>query len=314
MSAIVLVHGIAQEHYSADYLEKDWVPALAGGIRNAGFPEVADRIVSRGCAAVPDGIEAHMAFYGHLFLQPGSQGGAEEEMSPDQEALAEQLSFEWLERAESRSDNAKDRQAAAIELSYLRPDPAHEEQGVRSQVRVIYNSLARLPWIARVGSGIAQRFAVRTLSQVTKYLTDDAIRAKIQGIVQGLIGDDTRVIVAHSLGSIVAFEVAHELDRPLPLLVTLGSPLGINTIVLPKVRPQPPSFPPQVRRWVNVADRNDLVAAEPNLMSLFAASMPKDAIFEGAYTVDNGADPHKSHFYLGKEHIGRPIGQVFSVP
>jgi surfactin synthase thioesterase subunit len=126
------------------------------------------------------------------------------------------------------------------------------------------------------------------------------------------VGDDTRVIVAHSLGSIVAYEVAHLVDRPLPLLITLGSPLGVNTIVRPQLRPQPPRFPPQVRRWVNVADTDDLVAAEPNLANVFGPSLPRDAILEGSYTVDNGAEPHNAEFYLGKEHIGRPIGQVFS--
>src|SRR4051812_17197835 len=56
MAAIVLVHGIAQQQFSADSLEKDWLPALAGGVRTAGYPEVADRIW-RGQAG-PEAIEA----------------------------------------------------------------------------------------------------------------------------------------------------------------------------------------------------------------------------------------------------------------
>src|SRR5437762_336624 len=44
MAAIVLVHGIAQEQRSADSLEKDWIPDLAGGIRKAGFSDLADRL------------------------------------------------------------------------------------------------------------------------------------------------------------------------------------------------------------------------------------------------------------------------------
>ena len=141
--------------------------------------------------------------------------------------------------------------------------------------------------------------------------TDDAIRGEIQQIVLDKIGDDTRVLLGHSLGSIVAYEVAHRLDRPLPLLVTLGSPLGVETLVLQRLRP-PASFPSQVSRWVNVADRDDLVAAEPNLTNLFAVSMPGVADLEGSYTVENGAEPHSAEFYLGKGHIGRPVGQVLS--
>jgi hypothetical protein len=307
MATIVLIHGIAQEQYSADLLESRWLPALAGGVRTAGFPEVADRI-GRG----PGGLDTRMAFYGHLFLRPGVQGGVEEKLSPEQEAVAEQLTLEWLKRAEARASNEEQRRTAAVELAYLCPDPAHQAQGIRSKVRVAYNSLARLRWFAKLGNAFAERFVVRALSQVTKYLTDEAVRAEIQQIVLRLVGDDTRVIVGHSLGSIIAYEVAHCLDRPLPLLVTLGSPLGVNTIVLPRLRPHPPRFPPRVGRWVNVADTDDLVAAEPNLAPLFATSMPREAIFEGGYTVDNGAEPHSAEFYLGKEHIGRPIGQVLS--
>ena len=44
MAMIVLVHGIALEQKSADMLEAEWLPALAGGVRNAGFPATADRL------------------------------------------------------------------------------------------------------------------------------------------------------------------------------------------------------------------------------------------------------------------------------
>ena len=37
MATIVLVHGIAQEQKSADTLEEEWLPDLAGGVRAAGF-------------------------------------------------------------------------------------------------------------------------------------------------------------------------------------------------------------------------------------------------------------------------------------
>ena len=37
MATIVFVHGIAQQQLPADSLEKDWIPALAGGVRKAGF-------------------------------------------------------------------------------------------------------------------------------------------------------------------------------------------------------------------------------------------------------------------------------------
>jgi len=160
--------------------------------------------------------------------------------------------------------------------------------------------------------GFAERFINRSLAQVTQYLTNDAIRSAARESVFKLIGPETKVLIGHSLGSVVAYEAAHLMRQPLPLLLTLGSPLGLQTIICQQLQPQPPGFPPSVRRWVNIADRDDFIAAEPNLEGLFSAGIPVGASFKGDYTVDNGAQPHNSDFYLGKVQVGREIGQVFS--
>jgi hypothetical protein len=94
--------------------------------------------------------------------------------------------------------------------------------------------------------------------------------------------------------------------------VTLGSPLGLQNIVYRRLRPQPPAFPAQVQRWINIADRDDFVAADPNLGVLFGAGKPDSALFECGYMVDNGAEPHNSSFYLSKKEVGAPVGTVFS--
>jgi hypothetical protein len=72
MAEVVLVHGIDQQQKSADLLESEWLPALAGGVRTAGFSAVADRIWRK--ASGPRRIECRMAFFGGLFLAPGQQG------------------------------------------------------------------------------------------------------------------------------------------------------------------------------------------------------------------------------------------------
>ena len=67
-----------------------------------------------------------------------------------------------------------------------------------------------------------------------------------------------------------------------------------------------------VHHWVNIADRNDIVAAEPDLTPLFGPTAPPGAVLEGDYTVENGAKPHKADFYLTKAQVGRPIGAMLS--
>lgn len=112
---------------------------------------------------------------------------------------------------------------------------------------------------------VAQRFVIRSLVQVTRYLREPRVRDAVQARVAEQIDESTRVLIGHSLGSVIAFEAACRPGRPLPLLVTLGSPLGLRTIVYDRLRPQPPRFPEQVSRWVNVSADDDLVAVVPDL-------------------------------------------------
>ena len=153
---------------------------------------------------------------------------------------------------------------------------------------------------------------MRSLTQVTRYLSDDALREQALARVHALLTPGTRVLIGHSLGSVVAFEAAQRFDHPLPLLITIGCPLGLHTVVYERVRPQPPRFPPAVHHWVNIADRNDIVAAEPDLTPLFGSTAPPGAVLEGGYTVENGAKPHQADFYLTKAQVGRPIGALLS--
>src|SRR5262249_8680566 len=122
---------------------------------------------------------------------------------------------------------------------------------------------------------------------------------------------DTRMIVAHSLGSVVAYECAHQLTHPLPRLVTLGSPLGLQTIVADRLRPTP-SFPPKVSAWLNVANPEDIVAAEPDLRPRFAHDVPAASRFEGIWFDGGGKDPHRAETYLGREAVGRAVIQALA--
>ena len=85
--------------------------------------------------------------------------------------------------------------------------------------------------------------ARQDLLQVTRYLTEDDLRAAVQARVAALLDEDTQVMIGHSLGSVVAWEACQALGRPLPALVTLGSPLGLDNVVYPRLRPQPPTWP-----------------------------------------------------------------------
>src|SRR5690348_12412589 len=114
MATIVLVHGVAQEQKSADTLEEEWLPDLAGGVRTAGFTEVADRLYRLRSGL--DGIDTRMAFYGDLFLRDNQQGLEPVELSRPEQALAEELAMEWTARAALRSTDEKSCRVANQEL------------------------------------------------------------------------------------------------------------------------------------------------------------------------------------------------------
>lgn len=308
MAQVVLVHGIAQEQESADSLERDWVPDLAGGVREAGCAQVADRLLGRHSTDQP--IEVRMAFFGGLFRDQGEeiQGSTNVEMSVEDE-VAEALAREWLANLAERSGDPGERRGAEDSLALVRSTP-EDEQGAGEIARRAISFLGQRRYFAPLGFDLAQRLGNRALGQVSAYLGDDRVRQDALARVAGLIDDRTTVIVGHSLGSVVAYEAAWQLARPLALLITLGSPLGLETIVYDNVRPRPPGFPPQVVRWVNVADREDMIAAEPDLRRLFPAP-PGRLPIEGVL-IDNGAKPHSAASYLTSTSVGRPIGEALA--
>lgn len=300
MSEIVFVHGIANEQLSADLLESGWRAQLAGGLRSAGRHDLADR-VSRD-RSLPGAIDCRMAFYGNLFLRRGAQGVEPFPETSDDSEVAELLALEWLANVAERARTAEDREEAARALAAT--DIARQgAQGKGAVARVVFNALARVPFFAEVAFGTAATFVEQALSQVTRYLRDPHIRPTAQRTVLDLLGPETRVLIAHSLGSVVAYEALNYAENRVRLFVTIGSPLGMGRIVYPNIWPQPPTFPRLVDRWVNIADREDFIACDRNLDPLFGNT----GRIEGAWTVDNGASPHDAQFYLGKKEIGEAI-------
>lgn len=249
-------------------------------------------------------------FTGIYILARGQQGDDPGELTSTQNQIAETLAREWLGRVAGRATKDRTRVAGARELAYLSGQMG-AEQGGGAIARSAIGGLSRVSWFAPHGMGFAERFVNRALAQVSRYLSDDTIRSAAIDCVLRLVGPETRVLIGHSLGSVVAYEAAHRIRQPLQLLLTLGSPLGLQTIVYQRLRPQPPGFPPAVRRWINVADRDDFIAAEADLTGFFGVGKPPSSVFEGGYTVDNGAEPHNSDFYLGKAQVGRPVREAF---
>jgi len=310
MSTIVLVHGIAQEQLSADSLENVWLPAMAGGVRNSGHPRLADRLWRD---AKPGDLEVRMAYYGDHFLDDNAQGApvfSPADLDQGSADLAELLATAWLDNAATYAKDPRDRDEAARQLANLDSGETGT-QGARATLRPAMNGLTRLRWFAPLGVGLVGRFVNRALTQVTRYLRDDNIRDDAQNRVLAHIGPETRLVIGHSLGSVVAYEALHRTDQPVAL-ITLGSPLGLRTIIDERLRPQPPHVPQAVTRWDNLVDRDDLIAAHMDLAPYFPRAPHSTVVPITPPAVDNGSEPHEASHYLTKRATGRIITEALS--
>ncbi|WP_245436429.1 hypothetical protein [Methylobacterium sp. V23] len=136
---------------------------------------------------------------------------------------------------------------------------------------------------------------------------------------------DRRILlVAHSMGSVIAYDVLRLLEREAPSLrvehlVTVGSPLGLAKVKL-KIEAEcgVARVPNNIRHWTNLADGNDIVAVTGALAEDF---VPSDAGIEvvdhrvvNDYRRPTGEpNHHKSYGYLRTPEFSR-IAAGFVIP
>ena len=81
---------------------------------------------------------------------------------------------------------------------------------------------------------------------------------------------------------------------------------------LPFTKPCRSENRPAVRRWVNIAAPDDVVAARRELHAVFDRDRPHDALFEDTWNVDNGSKPHQINFYLTKKSCGAAVADALT--
>ncbi|MFF9158378.1 alpha/beta fold hydrolase [Streptomyces sp. NPDC014846] len=285
MTVIIGVHGVAQQQVGRHQLAGLWGPSLADGVEAA---------LSGGRAA---DLPFDLAYYGRLFLcadtspASGSKAGGYEQDLADFVVVGVEKERELLAAAE---------EAAGAEA--LRAGSEQTGKGY-SRVPVPFQRVFRaLDW--RYGPGAALLF-VGAFRQVRRYLREPELKAAIDSVVDEAVTERCRVLVGHSLGSVVAFEfVRRHPERRLDLLLTLGSPLGARFVraLMPGAGHGAASLPPGVKAWVNVRDPRDPVTFSGDLRRWWPRV--RDV------TVDNGGDAHSAFRYLGKRQTGQALLEV----
>lgn len=260
MAAVVAVHGVGKQTLGEDSLLKDWYPALCDGMRRAG-------------GAAPTREAVAMGFYGDLFRPSGSTlaiGDPRYTAEDVQEGLEEDLLLSWWQAA------------AAVDERVVDPEANTLTRTPRS-VQAALRALGSCGFFA----DLALRALVFDLKQVSHYLTDEALRQAAIDRVTARIEPDTRVVVGHSLGSVVAYQALCALPgHRVRALVTLGSPLGVP-MVYRRMRPEPGGWPGDGELvWTNVVDHGDVVALEKDLRPRYGPRVRLAVVANGSHAHD----------------------------
>ncbi|MFE3768049.1 alpha/beta hydrolase [Streptomyces sp. NPDC059122] len=305
---LVFVHGIGP-HRVIDKELHDWRGALASGAEAAGHGRlVANLLQSRA-------LDVRFAYYGDLFFTPGAQGaGMERGSDGDVDGLSELLIDAINERLAQDPDQHEARKLNKAKAQLL---PEGEAQGAGEIVRQIIsaaNTLSTLPGLRTIGGWTSAAIMIAQLNQVRRYLDrkgkgEDGLTldARIRDrVTKEFNPSGPTIVVAHSLGTVVAFEALHDYDGAVPLFVTLGSPIGMRTAVQPHMRPQPLQAPHTVRRWLNFWDRDDIVVANPQLHKWVAPNSASVAPVSRRVDSD-GAWVHPAAKYLAQSAVAGPV-------
>ena len=280
MPSILCVHGVGQQRKGPQTLHAEWFPPLSDGCRLAGRP------VSAG--------DVECVFYGCLFrpagrpLEAGDPVIRPEDLDDFEVAL---LDAWWQE-------------AGRVDPAVVPP----EARTLTSMPRTVQRALRGLSG-SRFFAGLAERALLFDLRQVRRYFGEPEIRRAAQRSLADALSPDVRVVVGHSLGSVVAYETLCAYPGSVRMLVTLGSPLGIRHLIFDRLQPSPQPgaagiplglWPASVQRWVNIADEGDVVALVKDLRPWFGPRL------EG-YLVSNGATAHDVRPYLTAAETGQAI-------
>jgi hypothetical protein len=244
MALIVAVHGIAQELKGEDTIGQSWRAAIRDGLRRASVAE----------ESLPASDDIRIAFYGELFRESVQEAKPSKSSDENPWLASDVLDDPVAEELLSRLVTAADQQngGATKSISIFRRTPGWVQDAVLG--------LLGIPFFA----SMSEHVLVGTLKQVSMYLTNPIIRKTARERVLKAIDSNTKVLIGHSLGSVVAYEALFDLSTKMPLFLTIGSPLGMPGIVFDKLLPTPKSglgaWPNAAQRWTNVADPHDLVA------------------------------------------------------
>ncbi|MEZ5417704.1 MAG: hypothetical protein R2708_10205 [Vicinamibacterales bacterium] len=298
MRTLVFVHGRAQEGKDSVALKQEWIDAWHAGLSAAGLTP-------------PPGLVIRFPYYG--------------------DALADLTAGRTPEQAADvivrgvANDRDEARFMAAVlaevqEQTGLTDAQIDEAMGAD----VVQRGPANWEWVQGVlravdrhvpgGSGASIALATK---DVYRFLSDSATRQDIEdGVAQAIHPGEPTVVLSHSLGTVVAYDVlrreAAARGWVVPTFITVGSPLGVSEIRKRMRALSPLAFPPGTTAWSNAMDERDVVALYPLTPNHFPVTPALPAIHNKTDVRNGTPNRHGISGYLGDPEVARWILEAVS--
>jgi pimeloyl-ACP methyl ester carboxylesterase len=174
---------------------------------------------------------------------------------------------------------------------FRRKPGTDEEQRLEQSRAGIASALSDLSGgdaIAALGQAASDAAFDRTVDMVAVMTTEPDLRDRLRTRIETVVDDRTRVVVAHSLGTVLSYmALCNHPAWSVDTFVTLGSPLASPMVagtLEPPLLDGHGVWPGSVRRWVNVRAVGDKAAAVA-LGDTFGPRVEE-------FLVDNG---HRAH-------------------
>ncbi|MFI6908995.1 trypsin-like peptidase domain-containing protein [Nonomuraea sp. NPDC050394] len=257
---LVFLHGRGQTGRDPQTMRREWIAGLNKGLTLAGLPTV-------------EPADVWFPFYGDTLTEPRESLVP---TSPTTRVVYEQLIGEAAALAGRPADGRR--------------------EGLLTGVQ------GALSWLASA-TNLDHLLIAAVFRDVAAYLDDSSVRqAVLASVERTLPASGQVVLVAHSLGTVVAMDLLTRLPAALevPILVTLGSPLGLDA-VQGRLLSGGPHRPDRAGQWLNVWSPSDPVSIGCPLEDDWKGQVDERA-------VDNPLQrSHDVAEYLSHPHVARAL-------
>jgi hypothetical protein len=254
---LVFIHGRAQQKKDSIALKQEWITAFRAGLAKSGL----DLPIAE--------TDIRFPYYGDTLdqLVAGANPADAAKViirGPESEAEKEFI-LDVLEEVREKVEVSQTDVDAEIPPEVTERGPLNWGW-VQGILKVIDR---KVPF----GSGASVALATKDVFQ---YLTRSGIRDAIDtGVMAAIQPNEPTVVVSHSLGTVVAYNVLRREGKnrgwKIPLFVTLGSPLAVTKI---REAISPTSHPECAEKWFNAMDERDVVSLYPLQPNHFIVNPP----------------------------------------